>query len=44
MEKRRQILRCLAHSVPVGDILHHRQDEIKVILGEHVSALNVRGS
>ena len=31
----------LAHFVPVGDILYHQQGEIKVILVEHVSALDV---
>jgi hypothetical protein len=41
MGKGRQFLRCLAHSVPVGDILHHRRVEIKVILVEHVRALDV---
>jgi hypothetical protein len=42
--KGRQFLRFSAHSVPVGDILYHRQGEIKVILGEHVGALDVCGS
>jgi hypothetical protein len=41
MGKGRKSLRCLAHSVPVGDILYHRQDEIKVILIEHVGVLDV---